>query len=94
MFKINYTTTAKDGKITWHELPGEYPDHFSAQEAACNMSDNIPDCMTHVTHSTEVPTILEVLHLAEATIERLNRNNSADGTLAIIRAAAVREAEK
>jgi hypothetical protein len=33
------------------------------------------------------PEMLEALELAEATIKRLNRHNSADGTLDVIRAA-------
>ena len=33
------------------------------------------------------PEMLEALELAEATIERLNRNNSANGTLDVIRSA-------
>ena len=33
------------------------------------------------------PDMVQALELAEATIERLNRHNSADGTLQVIRAA-------
>jgi len=32
------------------------------------------------------PTTLEVLRLAEATLERLNRHDSANGTLDVVRA--------
>ena len=37
--------------------------------------------------NTEAPTLLEVLLLAEATIERLNRHDSANGTLDVLRVA-------
>ena len=39
------------------------------------------------------PGLLEALRLAETTIERLNRHNSADGTLDVVRAA-IAKAEK
>ena len=52
-------------------------------EAFLDLARNVlTDCPTEST-----PTLLEALLLAEATIERLNRHDSANGTLEVLRAA-------
>ena len=66
-----------NGGYGLNDLPKEQAAAF--RELARNV---LGDCPTEIT-----PTLLEALQLAEATIERLNRHGSADGTLDVIRTA-------
>lgn len=64
------------------------------REATVNLKvETLSDTVEEVRAKVEaLPQLVEALELAEATIERLNRHDSANGTLDVVRAALGREA--